>query len=263
MVRADPPGAMRTPRSMFVIVSVAAACGGDGGGGGVDGPVDAAVDAPIDAPMPPVFRNPVDLADLPLAQQAAALLGEGGSKNCDACHGLTRTRLREWDAMTETGEAACLGDLAPTTSAAAMTIVECLRGGSTFWSPGVIGINATAGGLPWFEYVFRLAYGEAWEDPYADWTDRVWMPRGGRPHFTQGEFDIVAEWFARDLPNLDDVIPSDPVPPPCTTTISPAIAAHVTAMKTGGWETLNREDGILMFGCQGASTTRGCLTSFP
>jgi hypothetical protein len=145
-----------------------------------------------------------------------------------------------------------------------MTIVTCLRSAlDSEWHPGRLGIDATAAGLPWFEYVFRLAYGAAWEEPYADWTDRVWMPRGGRPPFTQAEFDVVAEWFARDLPLLDQVIPSDPVPPPCTTTISPAIAAHVDAMKTGGWRTLNQDDGILMFGCAGAATTRDCLSTFP
>ena len=255
-------------RRSVLLVLLAAGCPGGGSGDddddAVDAPADAPVDAPIDAPMPPVFRNPVALDDVTLSQQAAALLGEGAGKNCDACHGLTRTRLRDWDTMTEAGESACLTDLAPTTAAGAMTIVTCLRDElDSLWHPGRIGIYATAAGLPWFEYVFRLAYGEAWEAPFADFTDRVWMPRGDRPAFTQGEFDIIAEWFARDLPNLDAVIPSDPVPPPCTTMITPAIAAHVAAMQTGGWRALNADDGILMFGCAGAATPQDCLATFP
>ncbi len=257
---------MSHPRGPVVLslLAMISGCGDDGGSGGVDAATDAQVDAPIDAAIPPVFRNPVGLGDLALAQQAAALLGEGGGKMCDACHGLTRTRFLDWDAMTEVGEAECLSDLTPTTPAAAQVIVTCLRDAlDGQWHPGKIGIDATAAGLPWFEYVFRLAYGDAWQDPYDDWTDRVWMPRGGRTPFTQGQFDIVAEWFARDLPNLADVIPSDPVPPPCTTTISAAIPAHVTAMQTLGWRTLNRDDGLLMFGCQGAATTRDCLASYP
>ncbi len=240
------------------------ACGGDDGNSGDDAPADASVDAPIDAAIPPVFRNPVALPDLELAQQAAALLGEGGGKMCDACHGLTRTRLLDWDVMTEAGEGTCLTDLAPTTPAAAMTIVTCLRSSlDSRWHPDTIGIYATAAGLPWFEYVFRLAYGDAWQDPFDEWTDRVWMPRGGRPPFTQPQFDIVAEWFARDLPNIIDVIPSDPVPPPCTTMITSAIPTHVTAMETGGWRAINRTNGILNFGCQGAATIRDCLSTYP
>lgn len=249
--------------AVALALTTGAACGG-GGGGDPDAAADAAVDAPIDAAVPPVFRNPVDLADLALAQQVAALLGEGGTKNCDACHGLTRTRLRDWDLMTDAGEAACLTDLAPTTPAAAMQIVTCLRDlADDEWHPGRIGIHATAAGLPWFEYVFRLAHGDGWQAPFAEWTARVWMPRGERVPFTQGEFDLIAEWFARDLPNLDDVIPSDPVPPPCTTQIMAPVAAHVAAMQTAGWRTINRDAGILMFGCQGAATTRDCLASYP
>jgi hypothetical protein len=195
---------------------------------------------------------------------AAALLGEGSGEMCDACHGLTRAYLRNWDAMTDAGEAACLTDLAPTTPAAAMTIVQCLRGATdNEWHPDKIGIYATAAGLPWFEYVFRLAYGANWQPEFDEWTDRVWMPRGGRTPFTQPEFDIVAEWFARGLPNLDNVIPSDPIPPPCTTTIGPMIATHVAAMETTGWRQLNRDANINMFGCQGAATTRDCLSSYP
>lgn len=256
---------MQHPRRLAaLLLSLLAACGGGGGGDGPDAAVDATVDAPIDAAIPPAFRNPVALPDLELAQQAAALLGEGASKNCDACHGLTRTRLRDWDLMTEAGEGACLSDLAPTTPAAAMTILACLRDSiDDQWHPGRIGIHATAAGLAWFEYVFRLAHGDGWQAPFGEWVERVWMPRGDRPPFTQGEFDIIAEWFARDLPHLDEVIPSDPVPPPCTTMITPAVAAHVSAMGTAGWRTVNRDAGLLMFGCQGAATPRDCLASYP
>ncbi|MBZ0237000.1 MAG: hypothetical protein K8M05_32020 [Deltaproteobacteria bacterium] len=254
---------MRTACRSVLVAALLAACGG-GGNDGPDATPDAPTDAPTDAAIPPAFRNPVSLPDLELAQMAATLLGEGSGKMCDACHGLTRTYLRSWDAMTDAGESACLTDLAPTTPAAAMTIVNCLRDESdNLWHPGKIGIHATAAGLPWFEYVFRLAHGDAWQAPFDEWTDRVWMPRGGRTPYTQAEFDIVAEWFARDLPNLDDVIASDPVPPPCDTTIGPEIATHVAAMETQGWRQVNEDAGINMFGCQGAATTRDCLSTFP
>ena len=254
---------MRSPGRTVLFAALLAACGG-GGNDGPDATPDAPIDAPIDAAIPPVFRNAVTLPDLELAQMAASLLGEGATEMCDACHGLTRTYLRTWDTMTEAGEAACLTDLTPTTPAAAMTIVNCLRDATdNQWHPGKIGINATAAGLPWFEYVFRLAHGDSWQAPFDEWTDRVWMPRGDRTPFTQAEFDIIAEWFARDLPNLNNVIPSDPVPPPCTTMIGPEIATHVAAMATQGWRRVNADAGINMFGCQGAATARDCLSSFP
>jgi hypothetical protein len=246
-----------------LVVAMLAASGCGGGGGGNDGPDATPIDAAVDAAIPPAFRNPVTLPDLELAQMASALLGQGSAEMCDACHGLTRSYLRNWDAMTDAGEAACLTDLAPTTPAAAMTIVNCLRESDDLWHPGRIGIYATGAGLQWFEYIFRLAYGDAWQPEFDEWTDRVWMPRGERTPFTQGEFDLVAEWFARDLPNLDDVIPSDPVPPPCTTSIGPQIATHVNAMATTGWRQVNEDANLNMFGCQGAATTRDCLATYP
>jgi hypothetical protein len=45
--------------------------------------------------------------------------------------------------------------------------------------------------------------------------------------------------------------------------IGPQIATHVTAMATTGWRQVNRDAGINMFGCQGAATTRDCLSTFP
>jgi hypothetical protein len=251
-------------RSFLVLALFAAAACGGGGSGDDDGGIDAVpVDAPIDAAVPPVFRNPVTLPDLELAQQAATLLGEGTGEMCDACHGITRSYLRNWDAMTDAGEAACLTDLAPTTPAAAMTIVQCLRDTDNLWHPGMIGIYATGAGLPWFEYVFRLAYGDAWQPQFDEFTDRVWMPRGGRTPFTQPQFDIVAEWFARGLPELDQVVASDPIPPPCTTMVGPEIATHVASMATTGWRQVNRDANMNMFGCQGATTIRGCLSTYP
>ncbi len=252
--------------AVFAILFTGCGHGADQPDAGPDGaPTDASPDAvPIDAAIAPVFRNPVGLADLPLAQQAAALLRQGGAKTCNACHAVTQARLREWDDRTDLAETSCLTSLTPTTPAAAQAILDCLRGKpGGDWHPTRLGIHTTAAGLPWFEYVFRLAHGAAWEAPFAAWRGQVEMPRGDRPTFTQPEFDVVAEWFARDLPHLDTVIPVGPTPPPCTTTITPAIATHVGAMTTAGWRALNRDDRLPMFGCQGAATPGDCLSTYP
>jgi hypothetical protein len=212
-----------------------------------------------------VFRNPVDLADLPLAQQASALLGVGPGENCDACHTLSRGRLRDWADYTAWSEAACLTDKAPDTQAEAVAILDCLRlkPGKPF-TAAPVGIYTTAAGLPWFEYVFRLAYGPgAWEAPYEDFRMRVEMPRGALPAFDQGQLDVVAEWFARGLPRLEDVVAGDPPPPPCTGDIQPQVGAHVTAMATTGWRAINRDEGLLMHGCGAATDPRDCLAAYP
>ena len=251
-----------SPASLSFLIAVAAACGG----GDPQSPDAGIPDAPPpDAPGIPVFRNPVDTADLPLAQQAAALLGVGPGKNCDTCHTLSRNRLQEWQWYTTWAEENCFANKTPDTQAEAMAIVDCMRPSPEKpFVAAAAGIYVTAARLPWFEYVFRLAYGEAaWQAEYDEFVGRVAMPRGVLPPFTQGQMDVVAEWFARGLPRLTEVIEDEPPPPPCTSDISPVVGAHVTAMQTAGWSALNKADGILMFGCAGAADPKDCLATYP
>ncbi|KAB2897803.1 MAG: hypothetical protein F9K40_12270 [Kofleriaceae bacterium] len=255
-------------RSSLVMAALGLTFAGCGGGGG-GGDVDAAdlTDAAVDASVIPLLRNPVSTPDLELAQQATALLGVGGAKNCDRCHALSRDRLRSWDSESNATETACLTNLAPTTPAEAAAIVDCLRAEpgvvTSGWPPHKLGIYNTAARLDWFRYVFQLAHGSTWEDELELFTGEAAMPRGDAGQLTQAEFDIVAEWFARGLPQLDAVVPADPPPTQCTTTISAEVATHVNTMRTEGWRAINEERGINMFGCQGASDARGCLADFP
>ncbi len=256
---------------LYVVVAAGLAMAGCGGGGGGDTPVDAPdvpTDAAIDASTIPLLRNPVNLPDLELAQQAAALLGVGGAKNCDRCHALSRDRLRSWDTESDAAETACLtNNLAPTTQGEAAGIVDCFRAQpgvvTSGWPPHKLGIFNTAARLGWFSYVFQLAYGATWENELELFTGEAAMPRGDTGHFTQGEFDIVAEWFARDLPQLDAVVAADPPATQCTTMISAEVQTHVTTMAQEGWRAVNAANGILMHGCQGATDARGCLTTYP
>ena len=112
--------------------------------------------------------------------------------------------------------------------------------------------------------MFNLAFGTT-EGPtqLAMFQAEAAMPRGAATEYTQGEFDIVAEWFARGLPMIDVVIPADPPPTQCTTNITSEVATHVATMATQGWRAVNRSNGILMFGCAGAATARDCLASYP
>jgi hypothetical protein len=211
----------------------------------------------------PAYRNPVDIADLPLAQMAVERLGVGPRIACDACHALTRERFQSWLTETRAGDA-CLTDTTPTTPAEALAIVECFRDPVTqLWAPSKLGIHATASSLGWFYEVFQLAYGPAWTAQWVNWTQRVTMPRGAQDLLTQEEFDVVAEWFARGLPELATVVPDMPDPPGCTQTIGAEVDAHVAAMQTEGWGALNRDAGLLMHGCVGAATPRDCLATYP
>ncbi len=260
--------------SFAAVAATLAACSGGGGSSSIDAPaadaqVDAPVDAPIDAFVIPVLRNPVSLPDDQLATQAAALLGQGGPMRCNQCHALTRDRLQGWLTESNAAVSSCLTNTMPMTQAEGQAIVDCLRAQpgvvTSGWPPDHLGIYATAAKLDWFRYVFNLAFGPT-DGPtqLAMFQGEAAMPRGASvAEYTQGEFDIVAEWFARGLPMRDAVIPADPPPTDCTTTISPEVATHVGTMATQGWRALNRASGILMFGCAGATTARDCLATYP
>lgn len=250
----------------------------DGGGGPASpdaAPADAVeidtpplpIDAPIDAFVIPVLRNPVALPDDQLAAQASALLGPGGTKNCDRCHAASRDQLRAWRAMSDRAVTSCITDVAPDTQAEAQSIVDCLRAqpgvATSGWPPHQLGIYATAVRLDWFAYVWRLAFGASGDAELEALRGEAAMPRSAEDQFTQAEFDLVAEWFARGLPMLDVVIPADPPPTTCTTTISPEMETHASTMAVQGWRALNIDAGLNMFGCTAGQTGRQCLSTYP
>lgn len=80
--------------------------------------------------------------------------------------------------------------------------------------------------------------------------------------------DVVATDtpMATDTPSPTDTptdTPKTTSDVPSTATITPAVAAHVTAMATMGWAALNRSHGMMMYGCAGAASPRDCLASVP
>jgi hypothetical protein len=239
------------------LLCVLAACGSDGGPGAGSDP---------DAAIIPAFRNPVDLPDEEVALQALQLLGaevEGADRNCDSCHGLTRTRLAQWEGMSEATMTDCLTDLEVTDPAAAAAMIDCLReepgDPDSPFSAQKLGFYATGAELDWFRYLFDL--GDDTDAELIRFVGGARMPRGG-DSFDQGEFDIVAEWVARGLPLVDQLVPEDP-DTNCEASVGAEVAAHVAAMATDGWAARNAEAGINMLGCAGAATPRDCLTDFP
>ena len=230
---------------------------GCGSGGGAV-PDATPADAAIDAPTLPVFRNPVMLGDQQLAQQALQIVGT----SCNSCHGITRQNLRYWRGLSDASMATCLTDLSVATAESAQQMIDCIRSmpqapGSDF-ATKKLGIYSTAVTLPWFEYVFW----KAGATDLAELRAMVNMPKTGTS-LTQAEFDIVAEWYARGLPMLDQTLPADPAPSTCNAAISADVGAHVTAMATQGWRATNAANMMAMHGCGAATDPKLCLADVP
>jgi len=233
--------------------------------------IDAAIDAPmIDAPIAPVFRNAVTLDDQSLAMQALQIMGATGvnPQSCNTCHTLTRHQIRYWRGLGDTAMASCLTDLGVNTTESAKHMLDCLRTNpaneSSSFLTQKIGIYATAGRLPWFDYTFKLAYGADAANQYANFITMAAMPHGSTvTPLTQPQFDIIAEWFSRGLPLLDESLPEDPPPTTCDQSISADVATHVTAMATQGWRAVNHDNMMAMYDCGAATDPKNCLSDLP
>ncbi len=132
--------------------------------------------------------------------------------------------------------------------------------------PAKLGIYSAGAHLGWFVDIFKQAHpnaGDAWAYAYGRFKGRVSMPKGSHPRLEQAQFDIVAEWFARGLPRLENYIAPDTGPQTCTPSIKPAMTAHITDMSTKGWTALNRQANMNMYGCSGSADPRSCLQSVP
>jgi mono/diheme cytochrome c family protein len=138
------------------------------------------------------------------------------------------------------------------------------------YTPAKLGIFSAAAHLGFFQDLFKSAYPEGedgntadtWALAYGKFKNRVSMPKGNHPRFSQKELDIVAEWFVRGLPRLTDNIAPDTGPTSCTPSVTSAVATHVSQMATQGWAATNKAAGMNMYGCTG-SDPRGCLTNVP
>jgi hypothetical protein len=256
------------PLALF-LASAAAGCGDDGGDGAEDMPDAGTPDAAPDAAVAPVFRNAVELPDAELADAALKALGApvpGANDNCGRCHGVTRERMRYWRDLGVESLDACLTDLEVQDAEAARAMIDCLRAKpsdpESAFEASKLGQFSTAAHLPWFAHLFELAYGDEGAGRHEEFVEQVGMPQGGASPLDQDGFDIVAEYFDRGLPLLEQKLTFDP-PTECEPSVAPEVATHVDEMTVAGWGALNTEAGILMHGCGGAETPRECLTDEP
>ncbi|MDB4963060.1 MAG: putative glycoside hydrolase [Myxococcales bacterium] len=253
------------PSRSVVVLAFVVACGG-----GSDTPDAGPADAAADAPTLPAFRNAVTLPDNELALQSLQILGAAvpgtHTDSCNGCHGLTKQRLRYWRALSDTSMTSCLTDLQVSSAQSAQTMLDCMREMPTLatsdYQTKKLGIYSTAARLPWFQYAFWVAYGDD-TTQLTTFQNHAGMPKDGLPSLTQSQFDLVAEWFVRGLPLLDETLTGDPPPQGCEAGISSDVPAHVTAMATTGWRAINRQSSMAMFGCGSATDPIQCLQDIP
>ena len=259
--------AMRT-RALVAVLVFAAACGGSSSHPATDAP--ATTDGTADgADVAPVFRNPVTLADDELATQALQILGAdipgAQTASCNSCHGMSNAGLKRWGTLSAVAMTSCLTDLSVATQASAQQMIACIRTmpedpASDFATPK-LGVYASAGRLPWFEYLFKKAYGAACTaDQLTAFQEGAAMPRGTVTPFTQAQFDIVAECVrarpaaARRRHHRRRRRRRAPPASPAT-----RVATHVAAQKTTGWRAVNADNLMAMYDCGASTDPRQCL----
>jgi hypothetical protein len=217
--------------------------------------------------LAPAFRTPhPEISDADLAMQALAILGapEAGATTpyCNDCHSLSRGRIRYWRAMSDEVMTNCLTDLSVVSDASAASMIACLGGDAI--TTGDLGVWSTAAGLGWFTYVFEHGVATDPTGAHAVFVENAGMPPAAdHPAMTQEQFDIVAEWFLRGVPELESIIPADTAPTECLPGVSADVLAHVSAMETTGWAARNTASGMLSYGCAGAATPEDCLAAEP
>jgi hypothetical protein len=217
---------------------------------------------------PPPLRDPVSLTDAELGREALTLMGSaavGSTGSCSSCHTLGRPTLTRWALLTDAFSEDCLAATGLENASAVDGMLDCFQehADTPSLAPATFGIYAAAAHLPWFSFVFEHAsvYSADWRAEHADFVTRVGMPRAGQP-LTQAEFDRVAEWFARGLPGLFELVPEDGGGD-CTPGLSPGLTTHVRDMAERGWKAKNEQTPLLMFGCSDGQAGAECLGDFP
>jgi hypothetical protein len=266
----------RSPRALLLLglAALSYGCGDDveagpsAGGAGSGGSSQGGRGGGTAAWSPPALRDPVSLSDDELSRQALGVLdgSAAGTDGCRNCHTLGRPTLTRWSSLTNQFGNDCLVDTSLTGPAAVDEMLACFRrhaAPATSLSPDTFGIYAAAAHLPWFTFVFEhstenQADGQAAHDEF---VASVGMPRAGTL-LTQAQFDLVAEWFARGLPKLFELVPEENGVD-CSAGLAPRLGSHIEQMALLGWRARNEQVPLLMFGCGEGQSGADCLGNVP
>lgn len=158
-----------------------------------------------------------------------------------------------------------LGDPALMTPEAARAAIDCLRVApddeTSVFAAEHLGVLTTGVQYGYFRRLFRAAYGDDWLVPYTRFKNRVSMPKGSHPAFSQQEYATLLAWFRNDLNDLEAVLDEPPPPSTCTDFVdTTAMQAHIDTMRFEGWGAINADNGIRMFGCASDDPTQ-CFTT--
>ncbi len=248
-------------------------CGDDDGVGmdtGADVGTDTAVDTVVDsspsddaeedaAPDTGTYVDvslytALDTPDDELADDAVAIL-TGDRARCTSCHGLTQDRVVAWGEMT-TNALGCVDGLDPNNRDDAESILECFRTDGT-GDPEKLGLVATAPHLAWFERAFEVVYNSGAAIQRTVFGSAGQMPRPPGDPVTQDDVDVLLTWAARGMPGLVERFPGGGLD--CEPDIDPRVGTHVAEMGRVGWNVINREEGVSMYGCPDGEWGRACL----
>jgi hypothetical protein len=251
--------------------SAAAAAGS--GGSAIQQPMPDPMDAgsggaaPEEWGTPPILFNRIALEDDELGPAVLALMGSsavGSAGSCANCHTLGRPTLTHWLQLTKSFAGDCLADSTLPDQTQVDSMFACFERHSASpagFVPSDFGIYAAAAHLPWFTFLFEHASVDDTTTVHEQFIARVGMPRAGE-RWSQGDFDLLAEWFTRGLPGLFDLVPEDSGED-CVPWLDPRLEEHVTRMQTEGWRAKNRELPLLMLGCVAGESGADCLRDRP
>ena len=183
--------------------------------------------------------------ELALAKSAVDLIS-GENAHCNQCHTAGRQDVRRWGeamltvaqscfsstpALTAAERVACMSD-DPTDPASAFSATKLglFSGGANRLQALFTGADPTGARFQ----AFKSAS----------------MPMGtGMPALTSEEFTKIMSWVFAGMPAFNEVLGGPPEPAECVPSVSPKLAAHVTAMNSEGWGARLIEAATPMFGC--------------
>lgn len=195
--------------------------------------------------------------------RCAGPAGSCATRRCAECHSVSKNGLKHWESLTREANQACNLNQNPDemTPEFARAAVDCLRANpsdaASVFAADKLGVLATGVQYGYFRKLFRQAYGDAaWLTEYLRFKARVSMPKGSHPALSQQEFATLKKWFESGLPSLADVVSDPPPPATCEDFVDSAfVSQHLADMRFDGWQAVNEENGVRMFGCDAGAGT--------